>query len=156
MGFCPRKLRKAKVLSERIGLEESLVCYITIKLTTNILYRPSVLKGRRTRMFATACRRYRRRTRNACLAEPRAARWGMGERHRTGVASAWSLYSLIYMYKLYYVFCWRNTARLKFFQYKHRNPSSTLKDIDESVNGKETCQAAEYISHWSIQVSWTA
>ena len=99
MGFCPRKLRKAKVLSERIGLEESLVCYITIKLTTNILYRPSVLKGRRARMFATACRRYRRRTRNACLAEPRAARWGMGERHRTGVASAWSLYSLIYMYQ---------------------------------------------------------
>ena len=95
MGFCPRKLRKAKVLSQRIGMEESLVCYITIKLTTNRLYRSSVLKGRRARMFATACRRYRRRTRNACLAEPRAARWGMVERHRTRVASAWSLYSLI-------------------------------------------------------------
>ena len=51
------------------------------------------------RMFATACRRYRRRTRNTCLAEPRAARWGMGGRYRTGVASAWSLYSLIYMYQ---------------------------------------------------------
>ena len=79
MGVCQRKLRKAKVLSERIGVEESFFCY--------------------ARMFATACRRYRKRTRNTCLAEPRAARWGMGGRHRTGVASAWSLYSLIYMYQ---------------------------------------------------------
>ena len=79
MGVCQRKLRKAKVLSERIGVEESFFCY--------------------TRMFATACRRYRKRTRNTCLAEPRVARWGMGWRRRTGVASAWSLYSLIYMYQ---------------------------------------------------------
>ena len=80
MGVCQRKLRKAKVLSERIGVEESFFCY--------------------ARMFATACRRYRERTRNTCLAEPRAEpRWGMGGRHRTGVASASSLYSLIYMYQ---------------------------------------------------------
>ena len=67
MGLSQRKLTKAKVLSERIGVEESFFCY--------------------TRMFATACRRYRRRTKNTCLAEPRAARWGMGGRHKTGVAS---------------------------------------------------------------------
>ena len=80
MAVCQRKLRKAKVLSERIGVEESFFFGYA-------------------RMFATACRRYRKRTGNTCLAEPRAACWGMEGRHRTGVASAWSLYSLIYMYQ---------------------------------------------------------
>ena len=40
MGICQRKLRKAKVLSERIGVEESFFCY--------------------ARMFDTACQRYRK------------------------------------------------------------------------------------------------
>ena len=79
MGLSQRQLRKAKVLSERMGVEEFFFCY--------------------ARMHATACRRYRKRTRNTCLEEPRAACWGMEGRHKTGVASAWSLYSLIYMYQ---------------------------------------------------------
>ena len=33
MRFCQRKVRKAKVFSNIIGVEESLVSYVTIKLT---------------------------------------------------------------------------------------------------------------------------
>ena len=42
MGFSQRKSRKAKVLSERIGVEESLVCYENLQQ----IYRSSVLQGR--------------------------------------------------------------------------------------------------------------
>ena len=37
MGLSQRKLTKAKVLSERIGVEESFFCYVTIKLTNKYI-----------------------------------------------------------------------------------------------------------------------
>ena len=40
MRFCQRKVRKAKAFSNLIAVEESLVSYVTIKLTKK--YRPSV------------------------------------------------------------------------------------------------------------------